>query len=298
MTNKEESDVKYKHSKFPDGQQDITILTERFYLHGKHIVIKSRFNSFLDLELIVAATKALRRMKVEKISLYIPYLLGARSDRKFVEGGTSYLVDVIAPILNAQNYDRVAVFDVHSDVASACINNIDVIENYDLVDFAIKSIMGDTKTINDILLVSPDGGSLKKIYKVAERIGYTNEVVVCSKFRDTDGKLTKTHVPIPVHLADKDLVIIDDICDGGRTFINIAEAAQHSRSLSSVVNPERYGKIHLIVSHGIFSAGFNTLSQYFDDIFTTNSVKDLDGGEWVNHLDKNVFYEVKQLNLF
>lgn len=85
------SEIKYKISKFPDGQQDIVIDKSSIptTLEGRPvpICITSRFNSFLDLELIICTTKALRRLSVLEIHLYIPYLLGARidSDSKSLE---------------------------------------------------------------------------------------------------------------------------------------------------------------------------------------------------------------------
>jgi ribose-phosphate pyrophosphokinase len=73
-------------------------------------------------------------------------------------------------------------------------------------------------------------------------------------------------VPTLDQHADLKYVIIDDICDGGRTFVELAKAMKESRPTA---------KIYLIVTHGIFSAGFDTLNQYFEGIYTTNSVKRL-----------------------
>lgn len=316
LTNSVKSDIDYKVSNFPDGQQDVTILTKGFYSNGLFkydlnmpesdvnyhwtkgpVKIASRFNSFRDLELIVCVTKALRRLKVKEIHLYVPYLLGARSDRKFVDGGTSYLVDVIAPIINAQGFESVTVIDVHSDVASACINNLEIIDNVDLVKFMFDHMTEKNGgSWNQPIVISPDAGSLKKIYNVTKKVGIYTNVVTCSKYRDTDGKLSKTNVPLGVHDVDKDLVIIDDICDGGRTFINIVDAINDIRGLSSVVHPSNYGKIYLIVTHGIFSAGFDELSKHFDGIFCTNSVKDITR-ETMELETKNKF-ELIQMNVF
>jgi phosphoribosylpyrophosphate synthetase len=50
--------------------------------------------------------------------------------------------------------------------------------------------------INDrFIFIAPDGGSLKKIYKLAEQIGYKGDIITCSKDRGKDGKLTRTKVP-------------------------------------------------------------------------------------------------------
>jgi len=292
----EQSDIDYKISRFPDGQQDVTISSKLYDLvpgiavrnldKTNVVQIKSHLNTFRDLELIICANAALKRLGIEDIHLYIPYLLGARSDRQFVEGGTSYLVDVVAPIINAQNFKSVTVYDAHSDVAAACINNFKSISDVDLVRFALNKLYGPNSPDN-FVLVSPDGGSLKKIYKVAEAIGFNDEIITCSKYRDTDGKLSKTHVPYRIDHYSKDMIIIDDICDGGRTFINIANEILK-------VHPDRPGKIYLIVTHGIFSAGFDTIGEYFDGVFCTNSVRD-----WPTAVsNKKGEKFIKQLNIF
>lgn len=305
----ENSDIKYKISQFPDGQQDIIILGETsvsiepaiyYDTLKKPIKIKSRFNSFKDFELIICATKALLRLGVKEIHLYIPYLLGARSDRQFVEGGTSYLVDVIAPIINSLEFESVTVMDVHSDVAAACIKNLKVIDNVELVKWATREICGvvSEKGPNSqypFVLISPDAGSLKKIYKVADAIGYKGDIITCSKDRDIDGKLTKVNVPS--FYKGKDVIIVDDICDGGATFINIAKIIKE-RNEKYPHEKHPNGKIYLIVTHGIFSKGFEELSKYFDGIYCTNSYSDLDSMIPFINISKNGNTFVKQLNIF
>ena len=46
LENLENSNIKYKISKFPDGQQDIVIENHTFPI--KEVTIKSRFNSYLS----------------------------------------------------------------------------------------------------------------------------------------------------------------------------------------------------------------------------------------------------------
>jgi ribose-phosphate pyrophosphokinase len=275
----EKSDIKYKISHFPDGQQDIEILEILTVTESigeiRPIRILSRFNGWKDLELIVASTKLLKRLKFKEIHLEIPYLLGARSDRQFVRNGNSYLVDVIAPIINTQNYETVKVLDVHSDVAQACINNLVTVSNISVVDYGIEHL-----DIEDYILVSPDAGSLKKIYNVANALSYKDQIIVCSKYRDTDGKLSKTIVPF-IDAPDSNFIIIDDICDGGRTFINIAVEIKNN----IIDRYEGKGKIYLIVTHGIFSAGFDELRKYFNKIICTNSVKDVKDEELIIQQD-------------
>jgi ribose-phosphate pyrophosphokinase len=102
-------------------------------------------------------------------------------------------------------------------------------------------------------LVSPDAGSNKKIFDLAKSIGYDGEIIRCDKLRDiSTGKIIET---IVYHddLCGKDAIIVDDILDGGKTFIEIAK----------VLKQKNVGKIYLIVTHGIFSNGYAELGEYF-----------------------------------
>jgi len=293
----DKSDIKYHISKFPDGQQNIVLSNDSLLLtkQGAHYVeIKSRLNNWLDLELITCAVACLKEAGIYNITLYVPYIMGARSDRKFEEGGNNYVKHVIAPAINNLKFRSVTCIDPHSDVLEACINRFRKESNINLIKFSLNNIYnlicGETAYLkqNNFILVSPDAGASKKIYKLAEQIGYKGDIITCSKDRDKDGKLTKTIVPITDSIikSKKDYIIIDDICDGGATFINIAKELKVWWDFHEV---EKQPKIYLIVTHGIFSKGFGELQQYFDGIYTTNSYKQLNP-------DTQDF--IKQLNVF
>jgi ribose-phosphate pyrophosphokinase len=307
---------KYEISRFPDGQQSLRLIEDGYNTfeslrgsdsaHG--IIIKSRLNTFSDLEIIICATQALKEVGVKNIELYIPYCIGARSDRKFMEGGINYVKTVIAPIINSQGYNKVTILDPHSDVLEACINNFEKVDNVDLVSFALQDYFlskgfetWSASNFDGMRFISPDAGALKKVFHVADAVKYRNEVIIASKHRNLEtGKIDYTNVPMSVHDADKDVFIIDDICDGGRTFIEIAKTVNDVRKLSSSVKREHYGKNYLIVTHGIFSAGFDFLVQYFDGIYCTNSVKDVRDGTIVDTFSrhKTIHSLVKQQNVF
>jgi ribose-phosphate pyrophosphokinase len=245
----------------------------------------------LDLELIVAAVASLRELGVEEIHLYTPYIVGARSDRKFEEGGNNYIKDVIAPVINSLEFKTVTCIDPHSDVLEACIKGFKKEDNLELLEFAAQSLECFNAENQNFIFISPDAGATKKIYKIAEKIGYKGDIITCSKDRDVDGKLTKTIVPVTFEQlkSEKDFIIIDDICDGGATFINIAKTIKDERQSS---------KIYLIVTHGIFSKGLKELSQYFDGIYTTNSYRTNNtDNEFVMHNEKYM-HILKQLNVF
>ena len=178
--------------------------------------------------------------------------------------GEPLSVKVYADIINMLGFRKVIVFDPHSDVTPAVLDNCEVIPNHRFIELITKKIT------SPVLLVSPDAGALKKIYKVSEFLGGV-EVVECGKRRDVR---TGNLAGFTVHADDlggKDCLIVDDICDGGGTFIGLA----------NVLKSKNAGKLYLAVSHGIFSRGFDELEACFETIFTTDSIRNQAGNRLI-----------------
>ena len=283
----------YEISRFPDGQQSIRILEHSyntFYSLKEQptpVIIKSRLNSFQDLELIICANQALKEIGVKSVKLYIPYCIGGRSDRKFQEGGINYIKTVIAPILNSQNFDEVKIMDPHSDVLEACINNFVKTNNDNLMLMALKSILNEDNDVSNICLVSPDAGAYKKIFDVAKKFGI-DKIITATKVRDIKtGKILHTEIPTLDQHNKLKYIIVDDICDGGRTFIELAKAIHGSRPTAEV---------YLVVTHGIFSNGLYELSKEITKIYSTNSVKEIEADSYSDYTVSKEF--VTQLNVY
>jgi ribose-phosphate pyrophosphokinase len=255
-----EKAIHFQSFTFSGGEPHIKIQSD--FDVNDAVTITHRLNSFNDLGLLCVTVDALRRMEVKIINLFIPYFPAARQDRVMIPG-EPLSVKVYADILNAINFNKVTVFDAHSEVTPALVNNCVVIPNHTFIKEVIKTIG------NNVKLISPDGGALKKIYKVSEFLGGV-EVVECSKSRDVKtGKLSGFKV-YNDDLQGVDCLIVDDICDGGGTFIGLAAELKKKNA----------GKLFLAVSHGIFNKGFEDL-KCFDGIFTTDSVRDFEGEELV-----------------
>ena len=206
---------------------------------------------------MLLAVDALKRMEVKLINVFIPYFPAARQDRVMI-AGEPLSVKIYADILNSLKLNKITVFDAHSEVTSALLDNCEVIPNHDFIAQVLKKIG------NDVKLISPDGGALKKIYKVSEYLGGI-DVVECSKSRDVKtGKLSGFKV-YDDNLQGMDCLIVDDICDGGGTFIGLAEELKKKNA----------GKLYLAVSHGIFNKGFESMKA-FEKIFTTDSFREFD----------------------
>lgn len=262
-----ESDINYSISRFPDGQQNVTLDLEELegeYLEDNakiNVTIMARVNNWKDLELLTAALACINTSGIfNEKHLYLPYLLGARSDRKFEEGGNNYLRDVIAPAINNLEFDSVTILDPHSDVTEAVIDNIEIVPNTEFIEWVLENV-GE-----DIALICPDAGAQKKMWKLVEDLQLEQGFVTASKHRNVKtGKIIDVTVPLKTD-APQNYLIIDDICDGGRTFIEIAKEIKiHSPS----------SNIYLAVTHGIFSAGYEELKKHFVQIFCTNSYSDI-----------------------
>lgn len=247
-------EIKFESFTFSGGEPHIKI--DPAFNHSESITITHRLNSFNDLGLLCVAADALCRMGLKLNKLVIPYFPAARQDRVMVKG-EALTVKVYADIINSMNFNNVIVFDAHSEVTPALLNNCTVVPNNQFVKKVIEDID------KDLILISPDGGALKKIYKVSEFLGGI-EVIECSKRRDVKtGKLNGFRVYAD-DLENKDCLIVDDICDGGGTFIGLAQELKN----------KHVGKIYLAVSHGIFNKGFDEFD-CFEKVYTTNSFKKL-----------------------
>jgi ribose-phosphate pyrophosphokinase len=248
--------IDYEYTVFNGGEPHIRLKDS---INGQDIVITIRLKTPEDFIKLMIATDALKRCKANRIILFAPYFPGARQDR--VENpGESLSSKVYADMINIQGYHSVQIFDPHSDVTPALINNCCVIDNEDFAFKAFKELLGKEKTKNEFVLVSPDAGALKKAGKLSKKL-YNIPVVTCLKERDTKtGKLSGFKVVDGV-VEGKECIIVDDICDGGGTFIGVAKELKKIGAKS----------VYLVVSHGIFSRGFGELKRYFDKIYTTNS---------------------------
>lgn len=231
------------------------------------VLITTRLHSFLDFGFLLLAVDALRRLDVKKIEAFIPYFPAARQDRLMVKG-EPLSVKVNAQLINALQLDKVYVFDPHSEVTPALLDNVEVIYNYDFVAEAIQKMNAE-----NLVLISPDGGALKKIYKLSEHLGGI-PVIECSKVRDVATGKLKSFTVYADDLKGKQGLIVDDICDGGGTFIGLAESLK-AKGIDS---------LNIAVSHGIFSKGVVILQENFDKIYTTNSFQDIESGNGLEQI--------------
>lgn len=239
-------------SQFPAGELKVSIINApQLPVYGSRVVLQATLQCSDDVMALLLTVDAIRRNFIEcSIRLHIPYLAYARQDR-VCNPGESLSIYVMAQLINSCNFTGVLISDPHSDVGPALISNC-VIETQGEVFGKIRSDW------SHIHIVAPDAGAAKKAQRFADAVGAAG-VIQCMKKRDLKtGKLGGF-----VCLDDvegKHLFVLDDICDGGGTFLGLSE----------ILRPKA-AKLELAVTHGIFSKGVQVVADAFDHVYTTNS---------------------------
>lgn len=207
-----------------------------------------------DVMRLLMVVDAIRQENVEThIELVIPYFPYARQDR-VCNKGEAFSAKVMAGLINALNCQSVTVLDPHSKVVTEHLNNCQVVTQVDLV----RGTLAEFIRTRELTLVSPDKGAAEKTQAVADAFGL--DVVACSKVRDPkNGQIA--HSEVHGDVKGKDLIILDDICDGGRTFTELAK----------VLKDHEAGDLYLYVTHGIFSEGLGVLKAQFTHVFCVHT---------------------------
>lgn len=250
----------------PDGSSAKAWLDPRNVEQNRErsVILTTRLRSSNDLLRLFLATDVVRAWGIESVTAVVPYLPFARQDRR-----TSHLepfsLKVLANLINTQRYRRVHVFDPHSEVAEATIDGLVPHSNRTLAWHAWSEEARHREVSQEqVIIISPDAGAYKKIFKTFSRTSDDQpiaDIAVCSKVRNTaTGALSGTRVDRE-SLEGRPCLIVDDICDGGGTFVLLAEELLRRGA----------GSVSLVVSHGIFSKGTAVFDGLIDRLYTTDS---------------------------
>ncbi|KAG1390037.1 hypothetical protein G6F58_013116 [Rhizopus delemar] len=99
-----------------------------------------------------------------------------------------------------------------------------------------------------VTLMAPDAGARKRVQALAKKLGVA-DVRFAEKVRDPQtGRITEPRVPDDI--PAQPVLVVDDICDGGRTFLELAAA----------LRDKTRQPLYLYVTHGLFSKGLGELN--------------------------------------
>lgn len=244
--------IGYKVNSFPDGEKQLVI---NEISRKDTIEIICRIKSSDDLFLLMQCGEILNRQEVIIERLVIPYLMCMRNDRVINYNG-AYTLKVVAGCLNSLNAEKVYITESHSIKTQKLIRNC--VNVYDPINFFLHGSM---------TICYPDKGA-------ADRSG--REALFCQKVRDMDDpSIITTEIVNPSFFAGGAIVVKDDLCDGGGTFLSIAPKLRE-------LNPTQ---LILCVTHAIQKSGIEKVAVEYDEVYISNSYCDWDKVE----LPKNVF---------
>jgi ribose-phosphate pyrophosphokinase len=228
------------------------------------LVRPSTFAGFMAAMFFVDALAARGHAVPE---LILPLVPGSRQDRLNPSGDYLFTARSVAAVINARRFPSVTVLDPHSDVTPALIDRCHVIA-------AAECLFSYTSGLAAV--VSPDGGAEKRASAVARALRVP--LLHAWKTRSVETGALSGFGLQPTDIRERRVLVVDDICDGGGTFIGIADEL------------DRAGlKADLFVTHGIFSKGTKALLERFRHIFTTDSVLGERHGVDVNRICERLF---------
>jgi ribose-phosphate pyrophosphokinase len=197
-------------------------------------------------------------------TISMPYMPYSRQDR-VVETGDPIPMEIIAGALQQQGIKTVCTVDIHSSVAA------DIFIKYDIVlksEYKFDNYAEQFYNLEgNCVAVYSDKGCADRVDEF-RRITGAKYYLKMDKARDTTtGKIVSMFINDWSFDLDSDrhydFIVVDDICDGGRTFIEVAKIIREKYPKSS---------LHLYVSHGIFSNGLEELEKYYSSINCGNKL--------------------------
>lgn len=247
---------------FSGGEVQLKIPTLPDVIHDGDLTVVARVQTANTLVELLLACEILKRKYVgRRKRLVIPYFPYARQDRIMVSN-EAFSLKVISKLINTLGFDEVVTYDPHSYVTEAMVDNIKPRSQLEIIETECGQLTDFIRKEKPVL-ISPDAGASKKALSVAKH--FNLKLAIGHKTRDvTTGEITGSSISgiEPSDLSGATVLIVDDICDGGRTFVELAKLLKTEYQVHKII---------LYVTHGIFSQGYDVFKGLIDVIFTTDT---------------------------
>lgn len=231
---------------YPDGSP--LVVFDRATAPIDRLLLRQRDLGGLMAAMFFVDALAARGQAVPHLILPLP--LGSRQDRLNDSGDFLFTARSVASEINARRFPSVTVLDPHSDVTPALIERCRVLP-------ASRCLKAHGRGYSAV--VAPDGGSEKRAGGAAKLLKLP--LLHAWKTRDVaTGAISGFGLEVPAGVGGR-VLVVDDICDGGGTFIGLADQLDRAGLTAD-----------LFVTHGVFSKGTAPLLARFRKVFCTDSV--------------------------
>lgn len=208
-------------SHFPDGTQHIKFPENPFLNYTDEIMwLYDSDEELFTLACVVNWYNRVIKNPVKDkkfLRLVMPYVPNARMDR-IKNANENFSLKVFANFINSLGFDEVCVMNVHSNVSEALIDNINV-RSY-TIDWHVETVIKKEKP--DVIFF-PDEGACKRYADLASVKESNLPVIFGIKKRDwKSGDIKGLDIITDIDIKGKKILIIDDICSKGGTFMHSA----------------------------------------------------------------------------
>ena len=198
--------------KFSDGEIQPIFLES---IRGDYVfLVQSTFapgDNLLELLLMIDAAKRASAYKIIAVMPYYGYARQDRKDKPRVAIGSK----LVANILTAAGADRVITMDLHAPQIQGYFDiPVDHLDSSAIFIPYIRDLQ-----LENLTFAAPDVGSANRIREMAS---YFNvEMVICDKHRKRANEIAS--MVVIGEVANRDVVLIDDICDTAGTLTKAAK---------------------------------------------------------------------------
>jgi len=197
--------------RFSDGEIGVEFQES---IRGQFVfLIQSTFaptDNLMELLLMIDAAKRASAYKVIAVMPYYGYARQDRKDRPRVAIGSK----LVANMLTAAGADRVVTMDLHAPQIQGYFDiPVDHLDSSAIFIPYIESL-----DLENLTFAAPDVGSANRIREIATY--FECEMVICDKHRKRANEIAS--MVLIGDVADRDVVLIDDICDTGGTLAKSA----------------------------------------------------------------------------
>lgn len=231
--------------RFSDGEIGVEFKES---IRGKSVfLIQSTFapsDNLMELLLMIDAAKRASAYKVIAVMPYYGFARQDRKDRPRVAIGSK----LVANMLTAAGADRIITMDLHAPQIQGYFDiPVDHLDSSAIFIPYIESLQ-----LENLTFAAPDVGSANRIREVASF--FECEMVICDKHRKRANEIASMVVIGDV--TDRDIVLIDDICDTGGTLtksagLMMAKGARSVRALCT--HPVLSGKAYENIQNSVLS---------------------------------------------
>lgn len=160
---------------------------------------------------------AFKRASAGSIAAVIPYYGYARQDRK-AKGRDPISAKLVANLLTEAGATRVITMDLHSEQIQGFFDiPVDNLQSFPV--FIDKFKNSDDVDLNEVVIVSPDVGGVKRARRLAEKLGVP--LAIMDKRRPADNQAEILNVIGDVN--NKVAILFDDIIDTANSLRKSAE---------------------------------------------------------------------------